>query len=93
MPQKPLTPPDRQRCQADIKDTYGAAQAFQLGYDSSRNGRWFRCDDRPTVVVEELQPDRDGLKGQMSLCSSCHAELHKHMPGHAYVVEIIKEEP
>ena len=56
-----LTPPDPERCQAEI------GGAFTLG-----PGR-VRCNSAPTVIVEELTPGPDGQKGSMSLCGGCRS--------------------
>lgn len=61
---KALTPPDLERCQAEMSN---GVNAFTLG------GRreMVRCSAKPTVLVKEKKPGEDGLLGSMTLCTSC----------------------
>lgn len=62
-----LTPADPERCQAEEKE----GSFMTLGPRS-----WHRCDAKPTVIIAEVQPGADGLKGEMSLCEK-HYDVFK----------------
>lgn len=62
--EKELTPPDLERCQADKPNGH---TFMTLG---GRPGLE-RCKDKPTVIVHEKKPGKDGLMGSMSLCTHC----------------------
>ena len=59
-----LIPPDLERCQA-MKPN--GANAFTLG------GRpeMVQCTKKPSVIIYEVKPAKDGQKGSMSLCADC----------------------
>lgn len=61
---KPLTPPDRTRCQGEKSNGYSF---MTLG---GRPGLE-RCSNKPTVIVKEKKAGRDGRRGSMALCASC----------------------
>lgn len=65
-----LIPADPKQCQCEITPAHGA---FRLG----PRPRPERCTNEPTFIVTELIAGDDGLKGEMSLCASCAAELMK----------------
>ena len=69
---KPLTPPDRTRCQAEIPN---GATFMTLGGRCER----VRCKSPPTVIVTEVKPGADGRYGSMALCHSCWAEALKQL--------------
>lgn len=81
---KALTPPDLERCQADVPNGY---TFMTLG---GRPGLE-RCKNKPTVIVSETKPGKDGQKGSMSLCDGCLAVLRKQMPRDSFKVEDIDE--
>jgi hypothetical protein len=66
MPKKntPLTPPDKERCQADVPN---GNSFMTLG---GRPGR-VRCSNIPVVIAKENKAGEDGRKGSMSLCEGC----------------------
>lgn len=66
----PLTPPDLQRCQADIRE----GSFMTLG-----PRKWERCKNRPSVIVRETEPGKDGLRGAMALCPGCLEQCRKQM--------------
>ncbi len=67
-----LTPPDRGRCQAVRHEPFRVTGV---------NGR---CPNKPTVIVIENEPGKDGQRGSMSLCAGCHATFETRFPaGHA----------
>ena len=74
-----LTPPDPERCQADVP----GPGPFSLGWGpggpgNPKDGYRTRCYAPPTVIVVESQPNpTDGLCGSMSLCASCLAVLEE----------------
>lgn len=72
-----LTPPDPERCQAEIKE----GSFMTLGPRS-----WHRCPNKPTVIVREAQPGPDGQRGSMSLCASC-LEVMIQKLGHDNFIE------
>ncbi|GAH06260.1 unnamed protein product, partial [marine sediment metagenome] len=76
--QKPLTPPDKERCQAEVP----TGGPFQIGGEigDPRNGYRVRCRKVPTVVATEVNPDTDGRRGSMSLCEDCREVFNKQMP-------------
>lgn len=63
-----LIPPDLKRCQAEMSNGWNF---MTLG------GRkeMVRCTNKPTAIVRELKPDKDGIKGSMSLCTECLAQF------------------
>jgi hypothetical protein len=60
-----LIPPDRERCQCEIR----AAHNFMtLGPPP----RYERCKNKPVCVITEKEPGPDGERGSMSLCGDCY---------------------
>jgi hypothetical protein len=59
-----LTPPDPNRCQAEMPNGEGP---FTLG----GGHKMIRCTNEPTVIVTEKEEDEYGQAGAMSLCGSC----------------------
>lgn len=57
-----LIPPDPERCQAQILE----GSFMTLGPRS-----YIRCKTKPSVVIQEKQPGKDGQRGAMSLCPDC----------------------
>jgi hypothetical protein len=68
-----VTPPDLDRCQADVPGNGPFTVGGQIG--NPRNGYRVRCSQKPVVVATERQPGPDGLVGSMSLCASCQAAM------------------
>lgn len=64
-----LTPPDKERCQARVPTGGPFAMGGPAG--DPRDGYRVRCSNKPDVIIEELFPGPDGLRGSMSLCNSC----------------------
>jgi hypothetical protein len=62
---KPLTPPDKKRCQAEVPNGHSF---MTLG--GTPGGR-VRCSNIPAFIAKENKPGKDGRKGSMSLCESC----------------------
>ena len=54
---KPLTPPDREKCQTEERSF------MTLGPGMNR------CTAKPVVIVHELIPQEDGQCGSMSMCA------------------------
>lgn len=69
-----LTPPDLNRCQAEMPN---GANAFTCGGVP----RMVRCTAKPTVIATEVNPGPDGQIGSMSLCDDCQLVMEKQMPG------------
>lgn len=76
--QEPLTPPDRERCQARVP----TGGPFVVGGPSGdpRDGYRVRCMNTPAVIATEMKPDTDGRRGSMSLCEECLGVFNKQMP-------------
>lgn len=75
--QKPLEPPDEDRCQAEKSN---GVNFMTMG------GRheMVRCKAKPIVIIEELQPGKDGLCGSMSLCAECWKVAIKQLGWHTF---------
>jgi hypothetical protein len=69
-----LTPPDYDRCQGESKNN----NPFTMG---GVIGRWVRCNQKPTTLLEEMSPGEDGKMGSMTLCDDCLAIFKKMFPG------------
>jgi len=69
-----LTPPDRDRCQAEKPN---GNTFMTLG---GRPGL-VRCENKPVVIIHETEPDRNGLLGSMSLCQGCLKVFNEQQPG------------
>lgn len=72
-----LIPPDLERCQAEIPNGHSF---MTLG---GRPGRT-RCKDKPTVIIEEIVPGKDGQRGSMALCHPCWAVAMKQLGAHSF---------
>lgn len=94
-----LTPPDRDRCQAEVPNKTWSP--FNLGpADTDSQGRKFggstmadrryRCVEKPVCIVEERKAGEDGLKGQMSLCADCFVQLFLQDPNKAVLFEDLR---
>ena len=83
-----LTPPDRKRCQAEIRVTPGARAevieglephgpigVFMMGPQAA--SRIYRCENASAVIAKEARRAADGERGSMSLCESCKAKMVK----------------
>lgn len=71
MTKKSLIPADTSQCQAMVKE----GSFMTLGPRS-----WDRCTKKPTVVVSEEQPGKDGQKGSMSMCQECFEVFQLTLP-------------
>jgi len=69
MSDKPLTPPDLERCQAYVPGNGPFTMGGYIG--DPRDGYRVRCESKPTVIVTEVAPASDGHKGSMALCDEC----------------------
>lgn len=76
--EKPLTPPDPDRCQAYVPGNGPFTLGGTIG--DPRNGYRVRCDNRPDVLVTEDEPGADGRRGSMSLCRRCLTVLREQQP-------------
>ena len=65
-----LTPPDTERCQAEMPNGEGP---FTLG----GGHKMIRCENEPTVILTEKGPDDFGQTGAMSLCGDCLAVFNE----------------
>ncbi len=79
---KAPAPPDLVRCQAEKPNghsfmTLGGSPGFE------------RCASKPTVILTENTPGRDGHKGSMALCDACLAQFRKQMPADFATIEPI----
>lgn len=73
-PVKPLTPPDFKQCQTEITTT---APFMQMGGSPKTTQR---CTNKPTMLVTEDKPGKDGQIGSMTLCDGCYAVMQKQVP-------------
>jgi hypothetical protein len=73
MKKNKLIPVDKKRCQA-LKTNGNNFMTF------GGVPRMMRCDNKPTVIVKETKPGKDGLKGSMSLCDECLTVAKKNLP-------------
>lgn len=76
-----LIPPDRTRCQAEVPNGHSF---MTLG--GHLPGR-ARCDNRPSVIVVEQVPGKDGKRGSMSLCERCLGVFRQQIPKIKVAVE------
>lgn len=68
--QEDLKPADLEQCQADKRE--GGPYSFMtLGPIPPMK----RCTNKPSVVVKEIKPGKDGLMGSMSLCKDCFIQF------------------
>lgn len=58
-----LTPVDFECCQAVKVESYSF---MRLGKPALK-----RCDNKPTYMIVECKPGKDGKRGSMSLCDEC----------------------
>ncbi len=72
MPEKPLEPPDHERCQGE----WVKATPFRLGGPMRTR---VRCDKVPLVIATEKKPGKDGQVGAMSLCGECKVKFEKQL--------------
>lgn len=87
-----LTPPDKERCQADVPGAGPFTVGGKIG--NPRNGYRVRCENQPAVIVSERAPGADGLRGSMSLCAKCLKELiSQHGPDYAPVTAVLTPSP
>lgn len=80
---KPLTPPDRRRCQA--KESNGNSFMTFGGVPGL-----VRCKNKPVVIATERKPGDDGRIGSMSLCAECLGVFRKRMPADYATLKWIK---
>ena len=59
-----MIPIDKDRCQAEKPNK---VNSFTLGGEK----KLIRCDNKPTVIATETKPDRQGIKGSMTMCEEC----------------------
>ncbi len=74
----PLTPPDRERCQADVPGNGPFTMGGEVG--DPRNGYRVRCREKPTCIATEVRAGDDGHHGSMSLCSDCRKVFEETAP-------------
>lgn len=76
----PLIPADPRRCQAEV---YKLMKPLQFG--GGPYGASTRCSNAPVAIAAEAQPGSDGIRGRMSLCAACRAQLLAEFGGENYV--------
>lgn len=96
--QEDLIPPDASRCQAlrankswspfnlgpaDIDPNTGEKRG-----GSRHQDRYWRCNEKPVCVVEEVEPADDGLQGSMSLCADCYVDCCNQMGHRIKLVQV-----
>lgn len=70
-----LTPPDSERCQAEVPGNGPFTIGGKIG--NPKNGYRVRCENKPSVIVIEKRPGPDGKRGSMSLCAKCLVVFRK----------------
>jgi hypothetical protein len=100
----PLEPADRVQCQALIPNKTWSPFAFgpadqdpvtgEKRGGSTRACRMWRCRKFPVALIEEVEPDRHGRLGQMTLCEHCFETFLVQGEGHrARIAETLSDEP
>jgi hypothetical protein len=96
-----LEPADRAQCQALRPNK--SWSPFNLGPanvnpttgektgGSRRDDRRWRCRVPPVCIVEEIEPDEHGRRGEMSLCGDCFVQLCLQDPGRAQLKEDLRK--
>jgi hypothetical protein len=80
-----LTPPDMKQCQAERPNENSF---MTLG--GVLNGR-IRCKNKPTKLLTENAPGKDGRIGSMTVCDHCFAVFQRQMPeGYATATDLEK---
>lgn len=79
--QTKLEPIDFTRCQAVIRE--GSFMTF--GPRSQK-----RCEYEPSYVAIDKDPDEDGMRGGMALCSDCQKVCENEMGDRVVFQEIIR---
>jgi len=94
-----LEPADRARCQCDRPNktwspfNLGPADVRPSGEKvggSRRVDRHWRCNLPPVCIVEEIEPDEHGRRGEMSLCADCFIQLCLADPSRARLKEDLR---
>ncbi len=68
-----LTPPDLEQCQAERPNDNSF---MTLGGVPGR----VRCKNKPTKLMTENAPGKDGQIGSMTLCDHCFSVFQRQMP-------------
>lgn len=74
-----LTPVDLKQCQGLSRQPL---PPFTMGGDIQ--GKWQRCDRRPSALAIEAKPGAQGLRGAQSLCRSCAKHCQEKHPEALY---------
>lgn len=86
----PLAPPDVERCQARKPGNGPFTMGGPIG--DPRDGYRVRCENKPTVIVTEKKPGKDGLIGSMSLCPECLEVFQEALPANFADIKRIERE-
>lgn len=79
-----LTPPDLECCQAERPNDNSF---MTLGGVVGR----VRCKNKPTKLLTENKPGKDGRIGSMTLCDHCFGVFQEQMPaGYATATDLEK---
>ena len=82
-----LIPPDKNQCQSQKKEgAWPDAQHFMIFGPP----RMVQCTAKPTVIIHEKKPNKDGLKGSMSLCDECLKKAIEQLGGDFFTSVPIK---
>lgn len=86
-----ITPASRHHCQVDVP----TGGPFQLGGSPGdpKNGYRRPCGNKPAYIVKEKEPGPDGLRGEMSICSSCWLVFLEEFNLELFEVIDIEREP
>ena len=95
-----LIPPDRAQCQSLRPNKTWSPMAFgpatvdpetgEKRGGSVRSDRYWRCRQKPDVIVTETKSD-DGVLGSMSLCADCFVQLCLQRGGEFEVTEDLRD--
>jgi len=80
---KKLIPADTKICQAEIPN---GNSFMTMGGVSGR----VRCKNKAFIIAKEIEPQKDGLIGEMSMCENCFERFKKVMPEKKVKIKKIK---
>lgn len=76
-PVNSLTPPDPERCQADVPGNGPFIIGGEVG--NPKNGYRVRCENKTAFIATENEPGKDGQTGRMGLCKKCKGVFIKQL--------------
>ena len=76
-----MIPIDKDRCQTEKPNK---VNHFTLGGEP----KMIRCNNKPTVIATETKPNKDGIKGSMTMCDECLQVAKNQLP--EFYFDIVK---